>query len=235
MIQKDRDGCTGDVASAHNNAFGVNAEAGKPDPGTNMDVDAVAVVVPRHPSNEGTGEVMMSTLRNKNKKKGFKQSMAVPLPRKIVFADAPLPSQVQNGVTIATSSGVVIDAHARLVAPSEKQDRGELPSGMFVTSVDVEEGVWGQTKKSNKDKNRKDQQEWLMQESCFDGSIAYGEAVFQGEPSVSDGGFAETLDFDWDLAEKQWETFKEINQLEQLTVGNSVGWKVWYISVSLIN
>jgi hypothetical protein len=230
--QKDRDGPAGDVALALNNAFGINAKAGKLDPGSRMDVYPVAVVASQGPSNEGKGEVMMSALRNKNKKKGFKQSMAVPLPRKIVFSNfaAPLPSQVPNGVTIATR---VTDAPARLIAPSEKQDRGELPLRMFVTSVDVEESIWGQTKKSNKHMTRRDQEEWPTEEICDGGSVTYRENVPEGEPSVVDGGSAETLDLDWDLVEKQWEAFEEINQVEQLKVGSSVGWKVWYNPVSL--
>src|SRR6266511_156987 len=35
-----------------------------------------------------TDQVMMGSLRNKNKKKGFKQTMARPIPRKIVFSEA---------------------------------------------------------------------------------------------------------------------------------------------------
>lgn len=221
QIQQDCDGSAEDVASPLNNASKINTEAEKFDPETNMDVDAVAVVPSHTLLNEGTRDVMMSTLRNKNKKKGFKQSMAIPLPQKIVFA-----SQVPNGVTIAASSRVVTEvAPARLIAPSQTQDRGELPRRMFVTSVDVEDGIWGQAKKSNEHQSRKVQQEWPTEEVCYSSSLVY-EDIYQGKPSVVDGPSAKTLDLDWDSVEKQWETFEEINQPEQLEVGNCIGWKV---------
>ena len=224
-FQRDRDGPADDVAV---NAF---SEAGTSDAVTNIELDAVEVVTSQGPSIERTGEVMMSTLRNKNKKKGYKQSTAVPLPRKIVFVDstAPPPSQVQNCVAVATSNQVVVDAPARLVVPSEKQDQGKLPPHMFVTSVDVEESMWQQTKTSNKHKSRK--AEWSIQESCYNRSVAGVEVASQNEPSVSNEGSVETLDLDWDLVEKRWEMFEEINHPEQLKVGGSVGWKVRHISI----
>lgn len=225
-IRKDRGGPAEDVASALNNAFGVNAEAGELDPGTNVDADPAAVVTSPSPSNEGMRDVMMSNLRNKNKKKGFKQSMAAPLRRKIVFAnsDPLLLSQVQTEA-IAESDAVVVDALARLTPPSEKQDRGELPPRMFVTSVNVEEGMWVPTKKSS-NKTQNDQKERLEQEICGGGSVAYGVDVSQGKPPVVEGDSAETCDLDWDLAEKRWETSDEISHPEQLKVGSVVGWKV---------
>jgi len=220
-FQKDRDG------PAANNSLGMNAEVGTSDAMTNMEMDAAAVVAPQGPFNEGMGEVMMSTLRNKNKKKGYKQSMAVPVPRKIVFADstAPPPSQAQNDVTIETGNSVIMDAPARLVVPSERQDQGELPPRMFVTSVDVEESMWCQTKTSNKHKSWNALQEWPMQKSRPEGSAAYVEVVSRSVPSVFNEGSVETLDLDWDLVEKQWEMFEEINHFEQLKVGGCVGWK----------
>ena len=209
----------------------MNAEAGTSDAVTHMVIGAVQVVASQGPSNENMGEVMMSTLRNKNKKKGYKQSMAVPLPRKIVFADstAPPPSQVQKGAIVTTSNRVVMDAPVRLVAPSEKQDQGELPPHMFVTSVDVEESTWFQSKTGRKNKSRKALHEWSMWENCPEGSVAHVE-VSHSEPSS-----VETLDLDWDFVEKQWETFEEINHCDQLKVGGSVGWKVRYISVLSIS
>jgi hypothetical protein len=187
-----------------------------------MNAEFAAAATSQAPSNEGKGEVMMSTLRNKNKKKGFKQAIVL-LPPKIVFSDsdAPSSSRVQNSVTNATSSGMVIDAPApaRLAAPSEKQERGELPSRMFVTSIDVEKNMRPQVKKSNKNNRRHGQ---LKHESCSDGSVAYGEDVSH----VTNGDLTQTSDFPWDLAEQHWETFEEITQLEQLKVGCSVGWKV---------
>lgn len=187
-----------------------------------MDVDTA--VASRSPSNEDTREVMMSTLRNKNKKKGFKQTMAVPLPCKIVFADpaASIPSQAENGV-VATS-GSFVDTSVRLVVPSEKQDRGELPPRMFVTSVDVEEGMWGQPTKH--DKQKVDQGQQPIQDIHCDGLVAHEEHVSEAEPYAFGYGFAEILELDWDLVERRWEMFEEINKVEQLKAGICVGWKV---------
>lgn len=116
-------------------------------------------------------QVMMGTLRNKNKKKGFKLSMASPIPQKIVFGATPAdtvplttasmtsslvgepqtPARPQAAVAIpkATPSGTLFNAtpagrYVRLVPPSEIQAMypERIPANMLITSVDVEAGMW---------------------------------------------------------------------------------------------
>ncbi|PCH41662.1 hypothetical protein WOLCODRAFT_132061 [Wolfiporia cocos MD-104 SS10] len=99
-----------------------------------------------------TPHFMMASLQNKNKRKGFKNAMSQSVPAKIVFAStedvdedvAPaVDSVLQNGLPFANTNDreVFRAANARLVPPSEKQEQGVLPPNMFVTSIDVEEGV----------------------------------------------------------------------------------------------
>ncbi|PPQ95835.1 hypothetical protein CVT26_015965, partial [Gymnopilus dilepis] len=120
--------------------------------------------------------IPMSSLRNKNKKKGFRLSMAQPIPRKIVFDergdalvdglegggqdtqmdvdneqdDAATQDQAEEPSlptltlpSFSQSSQPTQSKRPRLIPPSEIQSLGELPPRVFVTSVDVEEGMWG--------------------------------------------------------------------------------------------
>jgi hypothetical protein len=213
-----------------NNAFGQNAEAGELDPGTNMDLDSnvngagAAMDVDKlkgaETTNEGAEEIMMSTLRNKNKKRGFKQSMAAPLPKKIVFDDAPGEGVVVSNEECITAppeeSVQVPPPYVRLVPPSEKQDLGQLPPRMFVTSVDVEEGMWGVKGKKQKKKQKVWEEEvWYEEEAeVEDVVLEYGEDEANGEC------------VDWGRVENGWEAFQALTSPEQLQLGGLIGWKV---------
>ena len=77
-----------------------------------------------------------ANLHNKNKRKGFKQSMNGVGAEKIVFED----SSINGSVAIETGDGENSTyVHTRITPPSEQ--RG-LPSNIIVTSVDVEAGYW---------------------------------------------------------------------------------------------
>ena len=116
-------------------------------------------------------QVMMGSLRNKNKKKGFKQSMANPLPPKITFTTNTTASGSQQQPSLSapkkdmlmeepsTSSGTTIQT--RLIPPSEIQELGQLPSNMFVTSVDVESGMWDEHLPSQREQGSKKKQKTL--------------------------------------------------------------------------
>ena len=211
-------------------------------------------------------QVMMGSLRNKNKKKGFKQSMARPIPRKIVFSDASgqqdwnitAPTTTEEVVKpsselIGTLTGAESDRQTasatkplpRLIPPSELQELGKLPSNVFVTSVDVEEGMWGSSTWSKKGKKRKrnDQEEygydhydgfngeqnpWEMREGGLPyggGAFAYGnEGLDTRVPSTP----AVEL-VDWAKAEKVWDASPVLQNPEELTVGALVGWKVTHL------
>ena len=157
-----------DVASALNNTLGINAQSGTSFPSSS--------ILPENSRHENISEsyttpnqVMMSSLRNKNKKKGFKQSMANPLPQKIVFTTTnttpsgspqqpPLSAQdIPTDGPSTTSSGGTTTIQPRLIPPSEIQELGQLPSNMFVTSVDVESEIWGEHLPSSRKQGKKKQ------------------------------------------------------------------------------
>ena len=90
--------------------------------------------------------------------------MANPLPQKIVFPtimtasgsqQPSLPAHDTSMDEPSISSGTI---QPRLIPPSEIQELGQLPSNIFVTSVDVESGMWGEQlpspKKQGKNKKK---------------------------------------------------------------------------------
>lgn len=78
-------------------------------------------------------DLTMLSLSNKNKRRGFKNTMGKEVSPKIVFSEQLSPNTDMNGR--------VQPPAPRLVPPSEKQEKGLLPPNIFVTSVDVEEGL----------------------------------------------------------------------------------------------
>jgi len=83
-----------------------------------------------------------ANLHNKNKRKGFKQSMSGQTSQRIVFEETneiPPPSK----------------SFHRITPPSEQQN---LPSNVFVTSVDVEEGLWPTQRDNPRKRPREEEQ-----------------------------------------------------------------------------
>jgi len=205
-------------------------------------------------------QVMMGSLRNKNKKRGFKQSMARPIPRKIVFSGAggqqdlngAAPAVMEevvkpSGEPIGTLTGAESDRQTafatqlppRLIPPSELQELGRLPPNVFVTSVDVEEGMWGSSTRSKKDKKRKrkDQEEYGHryhdgfdgEQNPWVGGLTYGGDEFTYgnggvDPRAPSTSAVELVD--WAEAEKVWDASPVLENPDELTVGALVGWKV---------
>ena len=167
LTQRDPEGPDYNVAFALNdNTFGINAQGGGGDVSTHP-YNSSLLENSRHENNSDSyiapNQVMMSSLRNKNKKKGFKLSMANPLPQKIIFTSnttassgSQQPPSLMAEPSTTTSSETI---QPRLIPPSEIQELGLLPSNMFVTSVDVESGMWDEhlplQKKQQQDKKKK--------------------------------------------------------------------------------
>jgi hypothetical protein len=168
------------------------------------------------PDEEATpnNSVMMASLRNKNKKRGFKNSMASPLPLKIVFGNATDNTPALNTEDalpfVAAEHDFEFTSAPRLIPPSEKQDKGLLPANMFVTSVDVEEGVW------QKKKGKKVKLEAVTEQNWLD----YGR-----DEEVEDASNA-VDEVDFNAAEAGWESFASVTSIDQLYIGRTVGWKV---------
>lgn len=174
---------------------------------------------------ESEPNVMMVSLRNKNKKKNFRQLMVKPLPPKIVFADlenapdqtGPLDKLVPTGTSNAEKVAVHSVKHARLIPPSE---RDCLPSNIFVTSVDVEDGKWS--------KKRRSKGELVTpsydNESCTANfSLDYGSAEVPMTLTNPD----EAL---YLRAEQQWDLLPKITSASQAKVDIIVAYKALAIN-----
>jgi hypothetical protein len=166
---------------------------------------------------------MMMSLRNKNKKKGFRNSMAGPIPKKIVFTDLAHDSQTivtpahdgySSAATFELASAVVAP---RLVLPSEKMKKGLLPLRMFVTSVNVEEVTWGAEHRRKGRQKREVYSELLASEVWSDGQW---EANCEQMDEVA---FAKI--------EREWEGFGRVEDIKELVEGILVGWKVLSVVV----
>jgi hypothetical protein len=191
---------------------------------------------------------MMASLSNKNKRRGYKVPPAV-LPGKITFG-AP------SSAGAAAAGGGAQEWAAprpRLIPPSERAARGELPPRVVVTSVDVEADVdMGRRKKKKKARveygwgGEEEGAQGVEEGYGANGGLDYGgadgdgdvgmdqeadEGVFvpaQREDAVHSGG----EDIDWEEAERRWEHAVPVTRLESLKPGVLVGWKVIYLFLS---
>ncbi|KAH6890064.1 hypothetical protein BKA70DRAFT_1409042 [Coprinopsis sp. MPI-PUGE-AT-0042] len=209
---------------------------------------------------------VMASLRNKNKKKGFfKQAMldrmqGGPEQRKIKFGEDEGPEHdtielaaqaIDEHDVQPTASTSTLPAsqstqsqrrRPRLIPPSELQDAGKLPSNIFVTSIDVEEGMPSYTKKNKK--RRKKNHNWDEFGGEEEGYLEYEEGqfmdadatmgseeqvvqlVYDDEPE--NAALKGSENFDWDKAEREWDKLgvvHDIAKLEQLGVGGHLAWK----------
>lgn len=163
--------------------------------------------------------IMMASLSNKNKRRGFKQAMSSSLPPKIVFTQdgdedmAEVPEvQTLPFQTIADTRAFATTSSARLVPPSEKQAAGLLPPNVFVTSIDVEDPERFKTEgKSNyvdpDDTNNRGDPEDVV--------LSYGDP---------DESLATKVHFT-EIARK-WETYSLLNDAGLVKTGSLVAWKV---------
>lgn len=212
--------------------------------------------------------IMMASLSNKNKRKGFKQAMASALPKKIVFAapdaeltppepePAPLPFQAASSSEVAAAAPNIFP---RLVPPSEKQQNGQIPVNMIVTSIDVEEGLYPERKNKGKGKKKAEARGQLVRSETQEVErvvLDYGEAddgemeggsgnddmiptqrTVAPEPElVKDADATEHSDLSpqtWALVEKKWETLPKIQDAKSVVTGSLVGWKVSPINVTV--
>lgn len=208
--------------------------------------------------------IMMASLSNKNKRKGFKQAMASVLPKKIVFAapdadepePAPLPFQAASSSEVAAAAPNIFP---RLIPPSEKQQNGQIPANMIVTSIDVEAGLYPERKNKGKGKKKAEARGQLVRSETQEVErvvLDYGEAddgeleddtgnddmiptqrTVAPEPElVKDGNATERSELSfrtWALVEKEWETLPKIQDAKSTVIGSLVGWKVSSINVTV--
>jgi len=167
-------------------------------------------------------QVMMISLRNKNKKKNFRQLMDKPLPPRIVFTEpenAPIPSESHTLAGTSTSAKVSVHPvnHARLIPPSERDD---LPSNIFVTSIDVEEGMQPKKKRRPKDTSAAVSYDNKSCTATF--SLDYGPAEVSMDVSNPD----EALHL---RADQQWDLLQKITDMSQVKVDSIVAYKAGFL------
>ncbi len=148
----------------------------------------------------------MFSVGNENKKKGYKQTLAPPSSRKIVFSQ-PASTTDQPKLNIP-----------RFIPPSEKQAEGRIPKNMFVTSVDVEEGLWSKKKRKAE----------AVEESAVQDVVT----LDYGDPEPSETNIDEKT---WIDAEAAFHSMKPVGPLDSLAVGQLLAWKVRLISPTAFN
>ena len=153
--------------------------------------------------------MMMMSLKNKNKRRGFKNTTSG-APAHISFKD--------DDHAVVTPSQ---PPQKRLIPPSE---RDELPPRLFVTSVDLEAGMWP----------RDDEQKWDRKQKKVQRD-AYGYVAEEQADVKLDYGEEDTTiasDLDYAALEKAWATAPVLGYKTALPVGSVVGWQVRRITVS---
>jgi hypothetical protein len=152
--------------------------------------------------------MMMMSLRNKNKRRKFKDTAGVP--SRITFQD-----------NVAGPS-----PPPRLVPPSE---RDQLPPGLFVTSVDVEADMWPSDGVRAGDqagkKTRRDADECKREQN--DVVLDYGKALEEDSAAVGSS-------LDYLALEKAWTNAPRLVHKTVLPIGCIVGWQVRQSSSLLI-
>jgi hypothetical protein len=154
-----------------------------------------------------TPEPMMMSLKNKNKRRGFKNTASVP-----------------SRVTFQDDDIVALSQPQRLIPPSE---RDQLPPRLFVTSVDVEAGMWP----------KDDEQKWDRKQKKIQRD-AYGHTEEQVDFKLDYGkipeeeGTTTASDLDYAALEKAWMTAPVLGITSALSIGFIVGWQVRHISAS---
>jgi hypothetical protein len=135
-------------------------------------------------------DLTMASLSNKNKRRGFKNAMGKEVPLKIIFSEQVDPNM----------NGRVQAPPPRLVPPSEKQEKGLLPPNVFVTSVNVEEGL----RPSKKSKS-------VIPDTKRSETPSVGHTA--GE-------------FDRTAIQAKWDSLGLVTSVAGLPAGTTVGWKV---------
>ena len=147
---------------------------------------------------------MMMSLKNKNKGRGFKNTASVP-----------------SRVTFQDDDIVPLSQPPRLIPPSE---RDQLPPRLFVTSVDVEAGMW----------QRDDEQRWDRKQKKIQRD-AYGHTEEQADVKLDYGEMPEEVgtitapDLDYTALEKAWVTAPVLGIATSLSIGSIVGWQVRHL------
>jgi len=147
-----------------------------------------------------TPKPMMMSLKNKNKRRDFKN--AIGMPSHITFQDnevAPSPPTI-------------------LVPPSE---RGQLPPRLFVTSVDVEEDMWPRDKDQNWDRKQK-----KAQKESYGQAVNEADITLDYSRTPEEDSTAPISMLNYTALENAWVGAPPIEKEAALPTGCVVGWQV---------
>ncbi|PIL36582.1 hypothetical protein GSI_00271 [Ganoderma sinense ZZ0214-1] len=208
---------------------------------------------------------MMASLSNKNKRRGFKDALTRGIPPKITFADPEAAQSASNsgqGSTAtaqmdADADALVVEASLRvqdtmpqrtrqpkprLIPPSDKQELGLLPPNMFVTSVDVEEGMWSKRKNKKKKKKVPVEEAWDQEaDETFEEGLPYDDESAQAFSAVQTStanavatqvGHGEAVERA--VVAARWDSLRKIADKSQVAVGTVVAWKALGINVATL-
>ena len=121
--------------------------------------------------------------------------MANPSPQKIVFAPNTTasgsqhpPSLLAQDISMDVPSILSGTIQPRLIPPSELQELGQLPSIMFVTSVDVESDIWGDHLPSPKKQGKKKQKTLNLNNEGYYYSVTTGSHDTSQRDITSENG-----------------------------------------------
>ncbi|KIO27077.1 hypothetical protein M407DRAFT_233511 [Tulasnella calospora MUT 4182] len=213
-------------------------------PKSPVPVPSVLVQAPQEP-------LMMMSLKNSNKRKGYKERLAGSSgPMKLVFCD-PDGSRPRDASPERDSHSLPplasLNSHKvklpRLVPPSERMD---LPANIFVTSIDVEADLWKRRPEAKKavrsgvhDVNGRSEYVGKKQVAGFGNAVQFEEDVSlnYGDPEDTDirkqTSNPQPLKVDWDAVELGFRSFPQTDP-ETLSVGVIVAWQALGIDPSTL-
>jgi hypothetical protein len=143
---------------------------------------------------------MMMSLKNKNKRRDFKNTIG--MPSRIIFQD----------------NGAAPSPPPTLIPPSE---RGQLPPRLFVTSVDVEEDIWPRRNEQNWNwKQKKTQRESYGQ------AVDEADITLDYSKTPEEDRTASISTLDYTALENAWANAPLIEDKATLPFGCVVGWQV---------
>ena len=192
--------------------------------------------------------------KNRNKKKRIRKSLVGALPQKIIFdttSDAAHEPDSDSSSSDSESSSSDSEKAPlpkprqpepepqpppRLITPSERQESGTLPPGLFVTSVDVEEGIRQPKRKSKKRKTQHPQTKANGHATFQDSykELAGKEPWQDPETFYADSPIVGQAEGLYQIYEHTWEDFPRLDsfKMEDVKVGSVVG---WYVSIAFFS
>lgn len=143
--------------------------------------------------------MMMMSLKNKNKRREFKNTIG--MPSRITFQD----------------NEVVPSPLPTLVPPSE---RGQLPPRLFVTSVDVEANLLPRNHEQNWDRKKKKIQRESYGQVVNEADVTLD---YSGTPEEDNAASSST---NYAALENAWVNAPPLEEKGALSIGCVVGWQV---------